>query len=232
MPPLNVNRFLTRLNEIDPNSVILKVVQPFAAAHVKKSFNNLPIPLTELYDPINAQLSLLTLQEKPINLSISEEQQISIENATNKQSKSKDWIPMRAGKITASNFKGACKTNLDNPSLTLIKDICYPSKKRSKVSPLIYGIKSEPKARNVYVKYIKDKHSNFKLELSGLIVSIENPNLGASPDGLISCDCCGDGCLEIKCPFTLREPSDENKKKYLDSKECPLIDLGNKHYAK
>ena len=27
------------------------------------------------------------------------------------------------------------------------------------------------------------------------------PTLGASPDGIISCDCCGIGTLEIKCPY-------------------------------
>ncbi len=29
--------------------------------------------------------------------------------------------------------------------------------------------------------------------------------MGASPDGLITCDCCGTGCLEVKCPFSVRE---------------------------
>ena len=31
------------------------------------------------------------------------------------------------------------------------------------------------------------------------------PHLGSSPDGLISCSCCGDGVLEIKCPFKYRD---------------------------
>ena len=30
------------------------------------------------------------------------------------------------------------------------------------------------------------------------------PHLGASPDGLLTCTCCGDGLLEIKCPYSLR----------------------------
>ena len=29
------------------------------------------------------------------------------------------------------------------------------------------------------------------------------PIFDASPDGLIECECCGLGCLEIKCPITL-----------------------------
>ena len=27
---------------------------------------------------------------------------------------------------------------------------------------------------------------------------------GATPDGVVSCECCGNGILEIKCPFTLQ----------------------------
>ena len=33
---------------------------------------------------------------------------------------------------------------------------------------------------------------------SGLFVSTEHPYLGASPDGLATCDCCGAGGCEIK----------------------------------
>ena len=28
--------------------------------------------------------------------------------------------------------------------------------------------------------------------------------VGASPDGLVSCTCCGNGILEIKCPYSVR----------------------------
>ncbi len=26
--------------------------------------------------------------------------------------------------------------------------------------------------------------------------------LGATPDGIVNCDCCGEGLLEIKCPYS------------------------------
>ena len=39
-----------------------------------------------------------------------------------------------------------------------------------------------------------------------LVVNCSYPHLGASPDGLVSCDCCfGKGTVEIKCPFSGRE---------------------------
>jgi len=42
------------------------------------------------------------------------------------QSKSKSWFRFRAGRITASRFKQAVCTNPDQPSLSLLKNICYP----------------------------------------------------------------------------------------------------------
>nr|CAH7742877.1 unnamed protein product [Callosobruchus chinensis] len=32
----------------------------------------------------------------------------------------------------------------------------------------------------------------------------QGPQLGASPDALVSCSCCGNGCVEIKCPYLLK----------------------------
>lgn len=48
-------------------------------------------------------------------------------------------------------------------------------------------------------------HINFKVKSSGLIISIVESMFAAFPGGIISCDCCGIGCLEIKCPYRLFE---------------------------
>jgi len=34
-----------------------------------------------------------------------------------------------------------------------------------------------------------------------------NPFIGASPDGIISCLCCGKGVVEVKCPFSCKDKS-------------------------
>ena len=39
----------------------------------------------------------------------------------------------------------------------------------------------------------------------GLFLSQAYTYLGDSPDGVIRCNCCGEGILEIKCPWTSRE---------------------------
>ena len=48
-------------------------------------------------------------------------------------------------------------------------------------------------------------HDTTFVSKSGLVVSTERPFLGASPDGIIQCSCCGKSVLEIKCPFVLKE---------------------------
>lgn len=32
------------------------------------------------------------------------------------------------------------------------------------------------------------------------------PFLGASPDGFVTCSCCGKGVLEVKCPYKHKQP--------------------------
>ena len=39
-----------------------------------------------------------------------------------------------------------------------------------------------------------------KIELTGLYIDAHFPDLGASPDALVNCDCHSMGVLEIECP--------------------------------
>lgn len=63
-----------------------------------------------------------------------------------------------------------------------------------------YGIKHEPVARKLYEKALKNSHKDARVVTSGLVIQEENPVVRASPDGIVSCKCCGKGLLEIKCP--------------------------------
>nr|CAI5838509.1 unnamed protein product [Callosobruchus analis] len=42
-----------------------------------------------------------------------------------------------------------------------------------------------------------------------LCIEKENSFLAASPDSLVACDCCGGGCVEVKCPYLLKEERNE-----------------------
>ena len=74
----------------------------------------------------------------------------------------------------------------------------------AKVPAVEWGIDHENEARDAYVKKMKETHQSFEIELAGLYVNPLSPHLGASPDGLVSCLCCGLGVLEITCPFSVR----------------------------
>ena len=67
------------------------------------------------------------------------------------------------------------------------------------------GRSKEKIARKRYVTKNKSSRINFQCQESGLFISQAYPYLRASPDGVISCNCCGEGILEIKCPWTSRE---------------------------
>ena len=64
-----------------------------------------------------------------------------------------------------------------------------------------------------------DKHKCFSCEESGLILHSECYMLGASVDGRVTCDCCGVGNLEIKCPFSHR---DKNIQQYVNQRNSCL----------
>ena len=66
-----------------------------------------------------------------------------------------------------------------------------------------YGCEHESMARKDFVTMRHDqRHINFRCSEAGFHLSKQNAFIGASPDGIISCDCCGEGLLEIKCPYT------------------------------
>ena len=63
----------------------------------------------------------------------------------------------------------------------------------------------EEVARKAYTAYASKEHTDLRVQECGLIVDPKMPFLGASPDGLVSCKCCGKGVIETKCPFTVKD---------------------------
>lgn len=62
-------------------------------------------------------------------------------------------------------------------------------------------------------------HRNLQVCENGLFIDVVRPYLGASPDSLISCSCCGNGILEIKCPHCCKFgfPDDEEEAQLMSS---------------
>ena len=62
----------------------------------------------------------------------------------------------------------------------------------------------EEEARQHYLEEKKRLgHKDVKVEPCGLFVIQNKSFLGASPDAVVSCSCCGKGVLEIKCPYSI-----------------------------
>ena len=55
-----------------------------------------------------------------------------------------------------------------------------------------------------YISEMSQTHMNYICTVLGLIINTNYPHLGANPDGIINCKCCGEGLLEIKCQFSVK----------------------------
>ena len=72
---------------------------------------------------------------------------------------------------------------------------------------LQYGRAMENEAVTSFKSMFEKKHKNFKLEECGIYLCEDMPFLGGSPDRIVSCDCCGKFCLEVKHPFSISHMS-------------------------
>ncbi|XP_061195896.1 uncharacterized protein LOC133204152 [Saccostrea echinata] len=126
-----------------------------------------------------------------------------IEKITRGQSDNTLWFEHRCGRITASLFPSVMHFRFtDNPENYILKKILGSSVDGSMVPSIAFGKKYEPVARQQYIDLYKKSHRNLNVESCGLFVCDLYPFMGASPDGKVTCKCCGTGLIEIKCSFT------------------------------
>ena len=52
-------------------------------------------------------------------------------------------------------------------------------------------------------------HSNPKFHMCGLLVMKAHPYISASPDNIFTCSCCGSSCVEYKCPYSIKDLTEE-----------------------
>ena len=142
-------------------------------------------------------------------MSLTAEEAVAIECETRGQASSNAWFRYRAGRVTASNFKAAARTQAANPgnlSRSLIKRICYPSTVRFSTAATRWGCGHVTEAVTAYEAIIKSSHTNVSVSHSpGLHINPSYPHLGASPDAIIDCSCHGRGIVEVKCPYCKRD---------------------------
>ena len=156
----------------------------------------------------------------------SKEQVASLEAATREQSSSDKWKGQRVGRITASKvhsvwtkYKSGSAAAQDCQAVhTLVESIMGKQFTNPNISALKYGTVTEPMAVQVYLSVQQTNHNNLTVAECGLFVLPEHVYAAASPDRLVSCTCCGEGLLEVKCPFSaINQPADNVNVAYLQT---------------
>ena len=134
----------------------------------------------------------------------SQEACAKILDETKGQSENPKWREHRKGRLTASAFKNACSYSGDNINNSTVKS-CLGEYADFSNAATVYGQQKEKSVRTMYAKNHGQQHSHVRIFDTGLHVNPKFAHLGASPDALVDCQECGQGCIEIKCPYTCRE---------------------------
>ncbi|XP_070389189.1 uncharacterized protein [Dermacentor albipictus] len=232
-------KFFSSLSKSEGRPVLLSLAQKFADPYIPLGLKYPKLLLRNLQRK-QCPISLEDVQAECRNvlqdLSIEPDVCVLIEKQTKAQSASEKWHLFRTGRITASNAGAVFATSLTKPSKSLLKRLCYPEDCKFQTAATQWGKKKEAAGRAAYIEAMQKHHLGFKCEMSGLHISIERPFLAATPDGLVHCNCCGDGLLEIKCPYSAKDALiceiPERQRSYLvvDGNDAKL--LRNHHYFK
>ena len=142
----------------------------------------------------------------------------SIEIATQGQNENNSWFIYRKGVITASKahdvlakvrkYEKRAGGTIDMWSLNQkISGLTFVN---PDIPALKYGRNMEHNAVNSFLEIFKKTHKNVIIQECGLFLHEDLPFIGASPDRIVSCSCCGQSCLEVKCPFSINYMSPKN----------------------
>ena len=137
-------------------------------------------------------------------MKLDESQAAYICEQTKKQCNCDDWYKYRQGRITASIFHDLFSLKVseiyeiknEGKVKTILSKICG-QKNNFKSKATEWGKTNEPVVRQEYIKVNAKDHKKLSVVETGLFVS---------------CECHESGLLEIKCPWTHRQISDQLSK--------------------
>ena len=218
-------KLATALEGILPNSSLNGVIK---GTHTGTNIRHLhPNKLPKSPVEVGSQYGGITSDDNKQHLFeslISTEEELStVMECTAGQSNSKEWEKQRIGRITASNMHRIftrMQTLEKNPETDVTEIIKIVMKYNNPFNSAAtsYGIKAEVKAKKIYQEIMKKMHANFKIKGTGLHLC-DISYVGASPDLLVSCDCCGAGLCEIKSPYSSRHGVPSTDLRYLAKRD-------------
>lgn len=218
--------YLAQLQKVSPKAAILSTlpvycdaftdpVQPFSAPDSLRSLRNKKMD--------GSELSVLRQYCKTIasKVNVTPEQAEFIERQTRKQHKCSSWFHLRTGRITASKMHSVFVSDFDNPALSTVRAVCYPNNSSTNQCPATaWGRQNEENGRTQYKLQTMKHRCDMQVSECGFIINPKFPQVGASPDGLVQCTCCGKGCIEIKCPYKYRNSTVEEACSSCDKDFC------------
>ncbi|XP_018398070.1 PREDICTED: uncharacterized protein LOC108776060, partial [Cyphomyrmex costatus] len=115
------------------------------------------------------------------------------------QSQTAVWHAERHHRITCSNKVHRIKTKQNNFE-DLAKQFLNDKYRNILTDDMRYGLKMEAIARSCF-----ESHTKLKVHEVGLVISLQQPYLACSPDGIIIDEDGNIQLLEIKCPSSCKE---------------------------
>lgn len=135
-------------------------------------------------------------------IQIDEADALQIEAVTRRQRDCPEWIFLRRGMITASVFKDVCSSKRMKVN-SLVNRILRPSLLNT---PAIrYGVENEAVAMQHLKAVLQLTHRNVTVQQCGLMICLEHPFLGCSPDGIVYCECHRPALVEVKFIYALKD---------------------------
>lgn len=121
--------FYEGLVSLSSKPAILSLIEPHSSNYVPDLLDDeLPLCLSGLlkHEYMKYSYSALLKLSQGFTHTVTPEQAEALAIRTHSQAKSSLWFRMRAGRITASNFKSVSHTDESSPSLSLKMSICHP----------------------------------------------------------------------------------------------------------
>ena len=140
------------------------------------------------------------------HVAVTTEQANNTERETQEQSGIDLWIRERTKRITASRVGGILKMKKTTKRSRKVQEILYSRFKGNQAT--LYGTNMENIARQQYVTYQNQKgHVGLGTHRVGLVISVDNPWLAASPDDKVYDPNAAQslGVAEYKNPYTARD---------------------------
>lgn len=225
-PPMALYEFAAALMPECPSAVAFQYALPDAQP-TYKVFDDVNVSVSEMcITSVNPPPPLTKLAEMYTTAGelwnslpqYSDEEVSSLEAATREQASSELWKQHRHGRITASKAHHVWNRMKSQDACdSLVSSITGKTFVNPNLPALKYGRVNEQFAVAAYTSSQKASHSNLKVTQCGLFVLQDHIFAAATPDRLVSCSCCGDGLLEVKCPFSAADqPANVKHVAYLE----------------